>query len=119
GLRQRLAIGQALVHRPAVLLLDEPAAGLDPEARASLAALFRALQAGGATLVVSSHILAELEDYSTHMLALRDGRVAQFTALGQAPAAGLQRLHVRLLRPWQAPPQFWRRQGAALRAGDP
>ena len=81
GLKQRLAIGQALIHEPSVLLLDEPAAGLDPEARASLSGLFRHLQAQGVTLLVSSHILAELEEYSTHMLAIRDGRVASFTSL--------------------------------------
>jgi ABC-2 type transport system ATP-binding protein len=79
GLKQRLAIAQALIHQPKVLLLDEPAAGLDPEARASLSGLFRQLRADGMTLVVSSHILAELEEYSTHMLAIRDGRVAEFT----------------------------------------
>ncbi|TFY97595.1 ABC transporter ATP-binding protein [Ramlibacter humi] len=119
GLRQRLAIAQALVHEPQVVLLDEPAAGLDPEARASLSALFRALQAEGRTLVVSSHILAELEEYSTHMLALRDGRVVQFTELGAAPTAGVQRLRIRLAHPWQPPPGFWRGQGAGLRAGEP
>ena len=76
GLRQRLAIAQTLVHRPRVLLLDEPAAGLDPEARRSLSDLILALARGGMTIVVSSHILAELEDYSTQMLMIRDGRVA-------------------------------------------
>ncbi len=81
GLKQRLAIAQALIHEPKVLLLDEPAAGLDPEARASLSGLFRQLRSDGMTLVVSSHILAELEEYSTHMLAIRDGRVAEFTAV--------------------------------------
>ena len=86
GLKQRLALGQALIHEPAVLLLDEPAAGLDPEARASLSGLFRQLRAQGMTLLVSSHILAELEEYSTHMLAIRDGRVASFTALHDAQA---------------------------------
>ncbi len=76
GLRQRLAIAQAMVHQPRVLLLDEPASGLDPESRADLAALFRRLRHDlGVTLVVSSHILAELEDYSTHLLILREGRV--------------------------------------------
>jgi ABC-2 type transport system ATP-binding protein len=88
GLKQRLAIGQALIHEPKVLLLDEPAAGLDPEARASLSGLFRQLQAQGMTLLVSSHILAELEEYSTHMLAIRDGRVASFTALQDAQHGG-------------------------------
>ena len=76
GLRQRLAIAQTLVHRPRVLLLDEPAAGLDPEARRSLSDLIRRLSGEGMTIVVSSHILAELEDYSTRMLMLREGRVA-------------------------------------------
>lgn len=75
GLRQRLALAMALVHKPRVLLLDEPASGLDPEARHSLSALFVKLRSEGITLLVSSHILAELEDYSTHMLVLRDGAI--------------------------------------------
>jgi ABC-2 type transport system ATP-binding protein len=81
GLRQRLAIGQSIVHSPQLLLLDEPAAGLDPEARHALASLFRKLQASGMTLVVSSHILAELDEYSTHMLVLQLGRVVEHRRL--------------------------------------
>ncbi|WP_421933840.1 ATP-binding cassette domain-containing protein [Phenylobacterium sp.] len=76
GLKQRLAIAQTIVHRPRVLLLDEPAAGLDPEARRSLSDLILSLSREGMTIVVSSHILAELEDYSTQMLMIRDGAVA-------------------------------------------
>lgn len=75
GLRQRLAIAQAIIHNPPVLLLDEPASGLDPEARQELSALLRDLQQGGMTIMVSSHILAELEHYSTEMLILDKGRV--------------------------------------------
>jgi len=75
GLRQRLGIAQTLVHRPRVLLLDEPASGLDPEARASLSELIRSLAGDGMTLIVSSHILSELEDYCSEMLMLRDGEV--------------------------------------------
>ncbi len=75
GLRQRLAIAQAIIHRPRVLLLDEPASGLDPEARISLGKLFLELRDGGMTLVVSSHILAELEQYASDILILRQGRV--------------------------------------------
>ncbi|WP_430739397.1 ABC transporter ATP-binding protein [Vandammella animalimorsus] len=75
GQRQRLAIGQAIIHSPQVLLLDEPASGLDPQARSSLAALFRQLQAQGMTLLVSSHILSELDEYSTHILSIRQGRI--------------------------------------------
>jgi ABC-2 type transport system ATP-binding protein len=88
GMRQRVAIGQAIVHAPQVLLLDEPASGLDPEARHALATLFTQLKNEGMTLVVSSHILAELDEYSTHMLVLRGGRILEHRALGEAPAGG-------------------------------
>lgn len=81
GLRQRVAIGQAIIHEPAVLILDEPASGLDPEARHDLARLFRTLQGQGMSLLVSSHILAELEDYATQMLVLKDGRLLEHRAL--------------------------------------
>jgi ABC-2 type transport system ATP-binding protein len=73
GLRQRLAIAQAIVHEPKVLLLDEPAAGLDPQARRDLSVLLVALKDAGMTLVVSSHILAELEDYCTEMIIIENG----------------------------------------------
>ncbi len=76
GLRQRLAIGQAIVHEPKVLLLDEPAAGLDPQARRDLSALLIALRDQGMTLVVSSHILAELEDYCSEMIIIENGLIA-------------------------------------------
>ena len=84
GLRQRLAIAETIVHSPDVLLLDEPASGLDPEARLGLADTLRRLRDDGMTIMVSSHILSELEDYSTHMLILRDGRLADQRALSAA-----------------------------------
>ena len=99
GLKQRLAIGQAIIHSPRLLLLDEPAAGLDPEARHALAALFRELQSGGMTLVVSSHILAELDEYSTHMLVLRNGRVLEQRALVPLVEGAARRLRVALAAP--------------------
>jgi len=83
GLRQRLAIAQAIVHEPKMLLLDEPASGLDPEARHELAALFCQLRDQGMTLLVSSHILAELEEYSTHMVMLRHGKIMAQESIGQ------------------------------------
>jgi ABC-2 type transport system ATP-binding protein len=76
GLRQRLAIGQTIVHEPRVLLLDEPAAGLDPQARRDLSTLLVSLKDAGMTLVVSSHILAELEDYCSEMIIIEGGRIA-------------------------------------------
>jgi ABC-2 type transport system ATP-binding protein len=97
GLRQRLAIAQAIIHEPKVLMLDEPASGLDPEARIALAQVLRQLRDDGMTIIVSSHILAELEDYSTHMLIIRDGRIVEFTPIGQAAHhEGRQRLRIRL-----------------------
>ena len=75
GMRQRLAVGQAIAHQPKVLLLDEPASGLDPDARRDLSNLLRKLQEKGITLIVSSHILAELEDYSTEMIIMENGRI--------------------------------------------
>ncbi len=99
GLRQRVAIGQAIVHAPEVLLLDEPASGLDPEARHSLASLFTRLKNEGMTLIVSSHILAELDEYSTHMLVLRGGRIIEHRPLAGAQAqTGGQHIRVRLAR---------------------
>ncbi len=85
GLRQRLAIAQAIVHEPTVLLLDEPASGLDPEARRALSRLLVELQQQGMTLIVSSHILSELDDYSTEMIIMDDGRIL---GGGAKPIAG-------------------------------
>ena len=98
GLRQRLAIGQAIVHRPRVLLLDEPASGLDPAARDALAQLIRRFAADGMTLVVSSHLLAELEDYCTEMLMLEGGRIVGdgVVRLSEVRAADVQSRRVAL-----------------------
>lgn len=99
GQRQRVAIGQALVHAPPVLLLDEPAAGLDPEARHALARLFTRLRGEGMTLLVSSHILAELDEYSSHMLVLRGGRMIEHRALASGEAEPVRRLRLGLVAP--------------------
>lgn len=98
GLRQRLAIAETIVHRPRVLLLDEPASGLDPEARVGLAQTLRRLREEGMTVIVSSHILSELEDYSTHMLVLRDGRLVDQRDLAGPVADGAGAVRLRLVR---------------------
>jgi ABC-2 type transport system ATP-binding protein len=98
GQRQRLAIGQAIIHAPQVLLLDEPASGLDPEARSALADVFLALKAQGMSLLVSSHILAELDAYCTHMLALNNGQVLEHRALSPVTAEGAGHFAERRLR---------------------
>lgn len=90
GQRQRVAIGQALIHNPQVLMLDEPASGLDPEARHSLAQLFKRLAGEGMTLLVSSHILAELDEYSTDMLVMRGGRILEAKPIAAAAPDALR-----------------------------
>jgi ABC-2 type transport system ATP-binding protein len=87
GLRQRLAIAQATIHNPAFVMLDEPASGLDPEARIGLAHALKLLCAEGMTIIVSSHILSELDDYSTHILMIRDGRIVEHAPISAMEAA--------------------------------
>lgn len=75
GMKQRLALAQSIIHKPEFLILDEPASGLDPEARHKLADLFKKLQKEGITLLVSSHILAELDQYASNMLVINKGQL--------------------------------------------
>lgn len=77
GMRQRLVIAKTLLPAPKVLLLDEPASGLDPHARIELRDLIRQLAALGTTILVSSHILTELADFSTSVIIMERGRVAR------------------------------------------
>ncbi|MCI4662516.1 MAG: ABC transporter ATP-binding protein [Neomegalonema sp.] len=90
GQRQRLAIACSLMKDPEILILDEPASGLDPEARAALSRLMLSLKASGKTLLVSSHILSELDDYSDRVVVMRAGRVIKTEDLSPDPAAGAQ-----------------------------
>ncbi|MFZ4070298.1 MAG: ABC transporter ATP-binding protein [Caulobacterales bacterium] len=94
GLRQRLAIGQSIVHGPRALLLDEPAAGLDPEARRGLSDLILQLAGEGMAIIVSSHILAELEDYCSAMLIIRDGHLVSGAPIKASSGGGRTRLRV-------------------------
>jgi ABC-2 type transport system ATP-binding protein len=75
GMKQRLSLARALVHDPDVLLLDEPASGLDPRARVELRALLSELQSMGKTVVISSHILADLEEICSHVAIMEAGRL--------------------------------------------
>lgn len=94
GLRQRTAIAMAIIHAPQVLLLDEPASGLDPEARIELGELLVKLRQRGISMIVSSHILAELEAYSTDILVLRNGEIVEQKSLEQNPTSHLFMLEV-------------------------
>ena len=76
GMRQRAKVAAALVSEPEVLLLDEPLNGADPVQRAHLIALFADLGAAGRTVLVSSHVLAEVERMAQRVVAMVDGRLA-------------------------------------------
>jgi len=75
GMQQRLCLAHALVHEPPLLLLDEPASGLDPRARVELRELLRELRSMGKTIVISSHILPELEELCTAVAIIDHGRL--------------------------------------------
>jgi ABC-2 type transport system ATP-binding protein len=75
GMQQRLCLAHALVHDPDVLLLDEPASGLDPRARVELRELLRELRSLGKTILISSHILPELEELCTSVAIVDRGQV--------------------------------------------
>jgi ABC-2 type transport system ATP-binding protein len=75
GMQQRLGLARALVHDPQVLLLDEPASGLDPRARIEMRELVRELRRMGKTILISSHILPELEELCTWVGFIDEGRM--------------------------------------------
>jgi ABC-2 type transport system ATP-binding protein len=86
GMEQRLCLAHALVHDPKVLLLDEPASGLDPRARVELRELLRELRVLGKTILISSHILPELEELCTSVAIVDHGQV-----LAQGRVADIER----------------------------
>ncbi len=75
GMTQRLCLGRSLLHDPQVLIMDEPAAGLDPKARVELKHLIRVLAQEGKTIFISSHILSELGEMCDSLLFVNGGRI--------------------------------------------
>ncbi len=75
GMLQRLALAQVLLNRPELLVLDEPTVGLDPQEMRDVRDLIRRMSEGGATVFLSSHILAELEQICTHAAVMNHGRL--------------------------------------------
>lgn len=78
GMGQRLCLGRALIHDPDVLILDEPAAGLDPKARVELKHLIRILADEGKTILISSHILSELDEMCDTLLFIDQGKIIHY-----------------------------------------
>ncbi|MEV7963571.1 ABC transporter ATP-binding protein [Oerskovia paurometabola] len=84
GQKQRLGLARALVHDPDVLLLDEPASGLDPRSRVDLRILVRELAARGKTVLISSHVLTELDEMADDAVFLSRGRTVASETVGEA-----------------------------------
>ena len=106
GMRQRVGLAQAVLHEPRVVLLDEPASGLDPEGRVALGGLIRELAGRGTAVVFSSHFLAQAESVCDRLAILGQGRLLASGAteelLGATPAArpatsALERLYLEKL----------------------
>src|SRR5438067_203901 len=75
GMKQRLCLARTLVHEPELLILDEPASGLDPRARIELRELLKELRNLGKTILISSHILSELTEMCTHVAIIERGHL--------------------------------------------
>ena len=98
GMRQRVKVAQALVHDPELVLLDEPLTGLDPRQRLHLIDLFRALGQEGRCVIVSSHVLEEVERFGSRVLVMAQGRLAaegDFRAIRELMDDRPHRLRVR------------------------
>jgi ABC-2 type transport system ATP-binding protein len=87
GMRQKVAICCAYLHRPAAILFDEPLTGLDPRGIRTMKESVRQIAAGGAAVIVSSHLLALVEDLVTHLLILHRGKNLFFGPVDQARGA--------------------------------
>ncbi len=83
GMRQRIGIARTLLPNPALVVLDEPAAGLDPTGRVQFRNLLADLRDQGKALIVSSHVLSDLADQCTHIALMQSGRMTRFEPIGQ------------------------------------
>ena len=92
GMRQRLGLAAALMRRPALLLLDEPANGMDPAGIKEFRTLLRSLADDGTTVFLSSHLLAEVEQVCDEVAVIRAGRL-----VAQGPTAGLATARIRVV----------------------
>jgi len=88
GMRQRIGIARTLLPNPPVILLDEPAAGLDPAGRVQFRQLLCSLRDQGKAIIISSHILADLNEYCTHIAIMARGSIVQFGTVAEVAGAG-------------------------------
>ena len=108
GMKQRLCLGRALVHDPAVLILDEPAAGLDPRARIELRKMIRELADRGKTVLISSHILTELAEMCDSVGIIEQGQLLATGSVEeiQRQQVSKREITIRVLKRAQEASQF-------------
>jgi ABC-2 type transport system ATP-binding protein len=117
GMKQRVGLGRAIVHDPPLLVLDEPAAGLDPKARVELKELLRELQRGGKTIFITSHILSDLEEICSSIAIIERGRLLRIGRLEDVMREGkaARRIRIRLAAPGFAASEWLvAREGVSL-----
>jgi ABC-2 type transport system ATP-binding protein len=102
GMKQRLAIAASLLRPRELIILDEPTNGLDPQGTREVRALIREIASGGVTVLVSSHLLAEVEQICSHVGVMRTGRLVFQGSLEEMRARGAARVRVRTTAPGQA-----------------
>ena len=96
GEQQRILLARALIHDPDIFLLDEPAAGLDPRGRVELRELLRLMHERGKTILISSHILSDLQEICTHLVLIDRGRVVFQGTHEELYSGGLQRCRIKI-----------------------
>jgi ABC-2 type transport system ATP-binding protein len=99
GMKQRVSVAQSLLHDPSVLIMDEPASGLDPRARVELRELLKLLSWQGKAILISSHILSELAEICTGVVIIEHGKMLRAGSLEQVLAEDRPRriVHIRVL----------------------
>jgi ABC-2 type transport system ATP-binding protein len=103
GTRQKVALAQGLQHRPDLIILDEPSEGLDPFARSGLAELLAAARERGATVLLSSHVLSEVEEICDRVAMIRRGRIVTVATLAELRQRMARRVTLRLRPTTPAP----------------
>ena len=114
GMKQRLSVARVLLHDPKLLLLDEPASGLDPRARIELRELLKELRRMGKTIIISSHILHELAELCTTVGIIEQGELLFHGGLDEAVRRAKMgtRVHIRVLEQQDLAMQLLAKQGA-------
>ena len=96
GMKQRLGIARAIVHDPPLLVLDEPASGLDPKARLELKELLRRLNREGKTVFITSHVLSDLEEICTSLAIMEKGKLLRVGKIGDVMSGAGRTRRVRI-----------------------